>query len=278
MKVDFHLHTTASDGALSPAQLVALAASQGLEVIAITDHDSVEGIEEALEAARPYPGLTIIPGVEVSTDIPGDEVHILGYFVDHRSPNLQAALAQQRAYRLERAQKMVDKLAGLGLPISLERVLELAGRGSVGRPHIAQALLEKGYISSLSQAFNQYIGRNGPAYVEKEKITPAQVVSLVSQGGGLPALAHPADMLNLETQLVDLKAAGLAGLEAYYSGYSSQTSRRLEALAHRFGLLTSGGSDYHGLNQSQEGLPGSVAVPERAVRQLLAWKEKARRC
>ncbi len=273
MKADLHLHTTASDGKLSPSQLVSLAASLDLDVIAITDHDSVGGVDEALNASKSYPGLTVVPGLEINTDIPGDELHILGFFVDHKSPELQSALEMQRAGRVERGHEMVAKLAALGMPLEWERVLELSHGDSIGRPHIAQAMLEKGYITNLGQAFYQYIGRNGPAYVERERMAAAQAVALVARTGGLPALAHPAEAPNLDSLLMELKASGLGALEAYYTGYSIQKSQRLEALARRLGLLVCGGSDYHGLDESRESKPGSVFLPKKAVQSLLAWKD-----
>jgi predicted metal-dependent phosphoesterase TrpH len=176
VRVDLHLHTTASDGQLSPAEIVHLAAELGLSIIAITDHDSVEGVEPALAAADDFPGLLVIPGVELSTDIPGGEVHILGYFIDHRDQGLKRSLESLRNSRRERARKIVAKLAQLNIDVDWQRVLELAAGASVGRPHIAQAMMERGYISSLREAFSKYIGRNGPAYVEREKLTPPQAV------------------------------------------------------------------------------------------------------
>src|SRR3990172_548951 len=161
--VDLHLHTTASDGRLTPTQLVKMAAERGLRFIAITDHDSTEGVAEALAAARPYPSLTVIPGVEGSTDIPRGEIHILGYYVNYLDPELQAILEKLRDSRELRAKNMIAKLGELGIHIRWERIEELAGGGSVGRPHIAQAMLEAGYIASLQEAFIRYIGRTGPA-------------------------------------------------------------------------------------------------------------------
>jgi predicted metal-dependent phosphoesterase TrpH len=168
-RIDLHLHTTASDGALSPAGLVQEAMARGVEWLAVTDHDSTNGIDEALaEGARL--GVQVIPGIEMSTDIPGAEVHVLGYFLDYRDPSFQATLRQLREGRLDRAQKMVTKLAGMGVVIPWERVQEVAGPGSVGRPHIAQVMVEAGYVSSLVEAFANFLGRNAPAYVERYKL------------------------------------------------------------------------------------------------------------
>ena len=177
-EVDLHLHTTCSDGRLTPTQLVELVAARGIVVAAITDHDSTEGLPEALKAASRFPQLTIIPGVELSTDIPGNEIHVLGYFIRYEDAAFQETLRSFRDGRVDRAREMVDKLAALGLPVDWERVCELA-QGAVGRPHIAQAMVEKGYISYPQEAFTHYIGRNGPAYAERDKMTPAEAVEYI---------------------------------------------------------------------------------------------------
>ena len=170
-RVDLHLHTTASDGQFSPSELVAMALERDLLVIAITDHDTTEGVDEALEAARGTE-LEVIPGVEISCNVPHEEVHLLGYYFDHHHPALQGKLHAMRDARLRRAKGMVAKLTSLGLPLPWEMVAELASDGSVGRPHIAQSMLKMGYVASTGEAFDLYIGRNGPAYVERYKLSP----------------------------------------------------------------------------------------------------------
>jgi len=247
-----------------------MAAESGLEVIAIADHDSVEGIAPALKAAQEFPSLKIIPGVEVSTDVPHGEVHILGYFIDYLDPGLIGALERLRNSRRVRAQRMLVKLAGLGIHIEWERVQEIAGSGSIGRPHIAQVMLERGYVLSLKEAFIRYIGREGPAYVEREKMTPPQAVELIVKAKGLPVLAHPADINHLEELIPQLQKAGLVGIEAYYNGYPQKSMRYLASLAHKYGLIASGGSDYHGLEGTNETPLGGVAVPAECVEQLFA--------
>jgi predicted metal-dependent phosphoesterase TrpH len=270
MKVDLHLHTTASDGRLTPEEVVRLSEKRGLSVIAITDHDSVAGIEPALMAAKAFPSLRVIPGLEINTDIPNAEVHILGYFIDYRNRELKQALKRLRHSREARARKIVAKLGELGIDIELPRVLELAGGGSIGRPHIAQAILERGYISSFPDAFNKYIGRQGPAYVDRERLSPQDAAGLVTQAGGLPVLAHPANIDNLEELLVELKKSGLLGLEAYYDGYHQGIIDGLVHLATKHGLITSGGSDFHGLGGSSESPIGGVDVPFDCAKSLIA--------
>ncbi|HEY82142.1 MAG TPA: PHP domain-containing protein [Dehalococcoidia bacterium] len=269
-KVDLHVHSTASDGRLSPEEVVRKAAELGLAVIALADHDSVDGIIPALRAAREFPQLKLIPAVEVSTDVPSGEVHILGYFIDYTSVELAEALARFRNSRERRAQGMVAKLAKLGIHIEWQRVKELAGDGSIARPHIAQAMLEKGYISSIREAFDKYIARDGPAYVEREKLTPVQAVELIVQAEGLAVMAHPLTAPDPEAMIGELKSAGLVGLEAYYDGYTAEEINTLVGLAERHGLIATGGSDYHGLDESDETMMGGVEVPVASAEKLMA--------
>lgn len=269
-KVDLHVHTTASDGHLSPVEVVSLAAERGLSVIAIADHDTVGGITTALEAAEAFPGLRVIPAIELSTDVPRGEVHVLGYFIDYTDPEFRETLEGLRNSRVKRAQGMVAKLGKLGMQLDWERVRELAGTGSIGRPHIAQAMLEKGYITSFKEAFNLYIGREGPAYVIREKMTPAAAVELVLKANGLSVLAHPYTAGEPEELVRELKAAGLAGIEAYYGEYNSAEIDRLVGLADKYGLIATGGSDFHGLENASGTALGSAPVPPEAAERLLA--------
>ncbi|MCK4368320.1 MAG: PHP domain-containing protein, partial [Dehalococcoidales bacterium] len=240
-RVDLHIHSTASDGRLTPADIVQEAAGRGLTYIALTDHDTVDGIAPAQAAAQAFPQLKIIPGVEISTDIPQGEVHVLGYFIDYTDPELGAALDRFRNSRLRRAQGMVAKLENLGIHIDWQRVQEIAGASSIGRPHIAQAMLEKGYISSFKQAFTEYLSRDGPAYVEREKMTPVEAVELIAKARGLAVLAHPLTAGDPEALTTELKAAGLVGIEAHYDGYSAEEINRLVGLAQKHNLIATGG-------------------------------------
>jgi 3',5'-nucleoside bisphosphate phosphatase len=268
---DFHNHSTASDGKLTPTQIVDLAAQRGVLIFALTDHDSTEGIAEARQAAAKYPGFVLVPGVELSTDIEGDEVHVLGYFTFEQieNPELQAALAKFRAGRFERGQAMVDKLVAIGKPISWERVLEIAGEASVGRPHVAQALVEAGHVATIPEAFDLYIGRNGPAYAEREKMTPLEAVQTLRRYGAPAVMAHPSFTKSAEVILPELVQAGLAGMEVYYKNYDEETVANLAAMAHRLGILPLGGSDYHALNNPGEREPGDIPLPDRVARDFL---------
>lgn len=273
-KVDLHIHSTASDGKLSPADIVHKSAERGLTVIALADHDTVNGIAPALVAAKASPQLKVIPSIEISTDVPKGEVHVLGYFIDHTDHKLKTTLKRMRHSRRERAHGMVTKLGKLGIHIEWQRVQKIAGSGSIGRPHIAQAMLEKGYIASFREAFAKYISRDGPAYVEREKMTPQQAVGLILQTNGLPVLAHPLTINDLETMVIKLKVAGLVGIEAYYSGYTAEEINRLVSLANRHNLIVSGGSDYHGLDNATETMIGDVDVPMESAEQLIALAEQ----
>lgn len=268
-EVDLHLHTTASDGRLTPQELVKLAAGRGLRVIAITDHDTTDGVRPAQAAAARFADLRLIPGVELSVDIAEAEVHLLGYWVDLENREFQQLLAWSRDGRVNRARRILERLAELGLPVEWERVRELAGDGAVGRPHVAQAMVEKGYVADIREAFELYLGRGRPAYVERERLTPEQGIRSVLAVGGLPVLAHPADIAGLEDRLPGWVAAGLVGLEVYYAGYTPEVVARLRELADRYGLVATGGSDYHGFGTADEALPGSVEVPREVVDQLI---------
>lgn len=277
--IDLQCHTTASDGSLTPTELVALAARRGLRIISITDHDTTAGIDEALAAGLRY-GIEVIPGVEINTDVPQGEVHVLGYFVDWKDPTLQATLSRLRAGRVGRAQRMVEKLAALGMPISWERVKAIAGDGAIGRPHVAQALLEAGYVASTAEAFDRFIGRTGPAYVERTRMTPAEATRVIRAARGLPVLAHPviagaaeaiSEPLDLESLLDELTAAGLVGIEAYYPGYPPEVTQDLLGLALKYGLIATGGSDFHGPGIGHGEL-GEVDVPAEVVELLKQLK------
>ena len=269
-RADLHTHSNFSDGILTPTALVDLAVSRGVEVMALTDHDSIEGIPEAVQAASRHPGFTLIPGVEMSTDIPGAEVHVLGYFVDPNDALLQEELAELRNSRRERGRRMVEKLRDLGIDIRWERVQAIAGGAAVGRPHVAQALIEMGRISSLQEAFERYIGRSGPAYVERTKMTSVETVAFLHQRGALPVLAHPREMPELEGLLPTLKEAGLVGLEVYYQDYDEANMQRLLAIARSHDLIPTGGSDYHALGGEHERSPGDIPLPEEAIDAFMA--------
>ena len=282
-EVDLHLHTTFSDGTLTPTELVRLCAANGLRVISVSDHDSTEGLPEAREAAREFPQLELIPGIELSTDIPGAEVHLLGYFVDEQDVELQRTLKRFREGRVERGRAMVERLNEMGVSISWARVREIAGEASIGRPHIAQALVEGGYVKYSKDAFDQYIGRNGTAYVERVRVTPVEAVGILTANGALPVMAHPTyyddrsqegDYAGLRSLLAELTEAGLVGMEVHYKDYSPEQVARLAGIADEFGLIPCGGTDYHALGNPGEPEPGMSGPPMETVEALRRLKSE----
>lgn len=262
MTLDLHLHSTVSDGRLTPSELVRLAHAQGVTTMALSDHDSTDGVDAAIETGRQL-GVRVIPAIELSTDLPGVSIHVLGLFLDHHDAAFQHTLKGFRDARLERAEQMVDALTRLGAPITLERVFEIAGEGSVGRPHVAQALLEAGHIQSIDEAFDRFIGRNGPAYFEGFRLEPAEGIRLIHSVGGLASWAHPNELdgRNWQDFLPAVLAANVDGLEAYYSKeYPPEVQQQMLEACDTYGLVPTVGSDYHGMG-SMTALPGSVASP-----------------
>jgi predicted metal-dependent phosphoesterase TrpH len=267
--VDLHSHTTASDGSLRPRELVRKAVEHGVRVLAITDHDSTEGLAEALEEAGRHPGLEIVPGLEINCDVEGGEVHVLGYHVDYAADWFQEFLRQQRAERVARVHRIADRLAELGLPIDPEEVFALVKEGSPGRPHVAQVMVRRGYVKSVREAFDRYLHANGPANVPRKRLTPVDAVAVIRRAHGVPVLAHPG-LAGKDDMIPELIRAGLAGIEAYYAEHSAgQTAAYLE-LCRAHGLVATGGSDYHGPHTGRTNPPGTPNVPMTAVDGLRA--------
>jgi predicted metal-dependent phosphoesterase TrpH len=270
--IDLHTHSTASDGLLSPARLVALATERGLRVLALTDHDTTDGLAEA-QAAADAAGLRFIPGVELSTHVEAGEVHVLGYFIDPANSALRAALAQFREAREGRAATIVERLTAAGAPIQLERVLSFAS-GSIGRPHVARALVEAGHATSINDAFERGLVRGRPGYVERYRLTPADAVRLIRAAGGVPVLAHPHSADDLAQLLPELVAAGLAGIECYYGDYDDARKRSYLALAARYDLVPSGGTDFHGTGVAHRRPLGGTWLPPETPDLLAARQQQ----
>ena len=274
--IDLHTHSTASDGTLSPVALVKLAAQRGISVIAVTDHDTTAGIDEATRAAATL-GVTVIPAIEFSTDVPTGEVHLLGYGIDPLNAGLQEATAAFRATREERARRMLDLLRAIGIDVPAD-LLPTPGPGmSIGRPHVARALISMGVVDSVDEAFARYLMAGRPAYVPRFRLAPERAVHLVLEAGGLPVLAHPRSAEDLDDLLPRLLAVGLRGLEAFYGEYSNSERDALATMAAAHGLLATGGSDYHGPDGREGRDLASVALPEdawnamRAALRQTAW-------
>ncbi len=273
MYADLHLHSTASDGLLTPTELVTMAKSLGFSAVALTDHDTISGIAEAKTAGVAL-GIEVIAGIELSAiddrEYGEVEVHILGYLIDPEHKSLHEVLKLIIESRRDRAIKMVKKLNKLGILISLDNVREIAVGESLGRPHIARAMFEAGYISEIREAFSKdYIGRGGLAYVERFKISPREAIELINGAGGVAVLAHPgylSDGTSLgEEDIYDYCQAGLQGLEVFYSRHSQEQQCCYKKIAKKFNLLVTGGSDFHGGN---EVLLGSVKISFDNVKAL----------
>lgn len=267
MAIDLHTHSTASDGTLAPADVVRAARAAGLTALALSDHDSVEGVSEALAAGRTL-GLTVVPALELSAEHEsGLSAHILGYFVDHTDPELLAYLTELRGVRRYRARRMVDALRADGYDIDFDDVMARSDGGAVGRVHVAQALVAAGRVASIREAFETLIGEGRPYYVRKPVPEPAEVVATVRAAGGLAVLAHPA--VNGTAHLAEeLAGAGLEGLEALHGQHTSAEREEMTRLAERLGLVVTGGSDFHGENAGHTPL-GAGDVPESVLDALL---------
>ena len=244
MPADLHIHSTASDGTVAPASIVSMARDLGIWTIAVSDHDSVDGIPEALAAGSSL-GVTVIPAVELSAETDGRSVHILGYFIDHKDPGLLSHLQGLREIRLSRARELVRILGDGGYPISLDQVLARTSGGSVGRAHVARVLVEEGHVPSSGAAFDRLIGRGKPFYVEKPVASPSEVISTIRSAGGIAVLAHPT-VSNAEDLIEPLTVAGLQGIEALHAQHTASDRERLRTIADRLGLAVTGGSDFHG--------------------------------
>ena len=270
---DLHLHTRFSDGTDTPERVVELVKASGISAMAITDHDNTQAIAVAAASAARH-GIELLPGIEMSASARGLEVHVLGFLMDLEDEGLTRHLAVQTARRIERVHEMVSRLNRIGVNITADEVLQLAGEGTVGRPHVARVLLKHGYVSSLSEAFSRYIGCDNPGFVPGSPLPPAEVIRVIRGARGVPVLAHPV-YLRCDELIDELVRDGLAGLEVYHSGHTPELVRRYAALAQRLGLLKTGGSDYHG--DAKEGSPvGAVAVPYAFVEALKAWKARQR--
>lgn len=284
MSIDLHTHTTASDGSLTPAQLVRYASQKGVTVIAITDHDTIDGNAEAMAEGK-REGVTVVPGVEISVDYSPGSMHMLGFFIDFNNNALGGKLKQLQDSRADRNPRIIEKLNQLGIHITYQEVIDISGGGQVGRPHIAQVLLQKGYTRSIQEAFDRYLGKGAPAYFDKFRLEPARAIEMIAEAGGVPVLAHPFTLNcshaeELERLVKNLIPLGLAGIEVYYSEHAPHQISVYESIAKRHHLLMTGGSDFHGVNV--EGIDlgkgrGGLNIPFELYERLKTYWEDHRR-
>lgn len=264
--VDLHSHTTASDGSLPPRELVRKAAQQGVRVLAITDHDSTDGLAEAIDEAAKHPPLQIVPGLEINCDVPAGpggaaaEIHVLGYCVEWEAAWFQDFLREQREERRQRVYRIAERLAELGMPIEPDEVFALVKEGSAGRPHVAQVMVKRGYVKTVREAFDRYLHAGGPANVLRRRLTPADAVEIIRRARGVPVLAHPG-LAGRDDMIHELVQAGLMGIETYYPEHSASQTARYHEMCKTLGLVATGGSDYHGPQIGKAHAPGTPAIP-----------------
>jgi predicted metal-dependent phosphoesterase TrpH len=279
--IDLHTHSNASDGTFAPAEVVRLAKEGGLKALALTDHDTVAGLAEA-EAAGPKYGVEVIPGVEISARFPGGSMHVLGLGLEYGDGQLSERLAVLQQARADRNPQIIAKLNALGVKITLEQVARISGQGQMGRPHIARALMESGYVHSIQEAFDLYLRNDGKAYVPKFRFPPAEAIAMIRDVRGVPVLAHPFTLnlgsaYALKNTLLELKALGLAGLECIYSEHTPEQEALYLKLAGELGLLVTGGSDFHGDNKPEITLghmPGQERLTYERLEALKAWRRR----
>lgn len=266
MAVDLHMHTTVSDGVLSPEELVERAVAAGLSAIAVTDHDAVDAVAPARAAAPP--GLEVIAGAELSCRIDGREAHVLAYGVDPDDPDLRESLARFAAQRADRARAMVERLRDKGIEIDFADVEAASGSGTIARPHVARALVERGQVASIDEAFARFLGRGRPAFVDKPRLDPREACALIRAAGGVAGLAHPGTFRR-DDLIPALVEAGLEALETRHTEHSAAATRHYEAMARSLDLLPTGGSDFHGTKGHRSRL-GAPEVPDAWAEALVA--------
>jgi 3',5'-nucleoside bisphosphate phosphatase len=280
MSVDLHLHSFISDGSESPKRIVELAVAAGMSAIALTDHDILDGIPEARRSADTH-GLLFIPGTELSVDWNGAAMHMLVYFLEPHSGPLQDRLVAVREGRATRNLRIITALQSHGIDITFDEVAAVAGDGSMGRPHFARVLIDKGVVTSMPEAFDNWLATGRPGYVSRERLEAFEAVELARQSGAVPVIAHP-HTLGLGADeyadaFVDLADAGLGGIEAYYTEYSQDLREHLAGICNRLGIAATGGSDFHGTYKPDIrvgiGL-GDLSVPEKAIQQLVAQTDR----
>ncbi|MFQ5898072.1 MAG: PHP domain-containing protein [Candidatus Methylomirabilia bacterium] len=274
--VDLHSHTTASDGSLPPRELVREAVKRGVRVLAITDHDSTDGLAEALDEAATHPPLIMVPGIEINCDVEGGEVHILGYLLDYQAEWFQAFCREQREERSRRIYRIANRLAELRMPIDPEEVFALVREGSPGRPHIAQVMVNRGYVKSIREAFDNYLRAGGLANVPRKRLLPAEAVAVIRKAHGVPVVAHPG-LAGKDEMIPELVEAGLMGIECYYAEHSAAQTRTYAQMCKDLALVQTGGSDYHGPHIGRTNPLGTPHVPLSAYEGLLAKAAEARR-
>ncbi|KAF0134669.1 MAG: PHP domain-containing protein [Candidatus Saganbacteria bacterium] len=267
MPADLHIHSNFSDGIDTPEEIVGLAKKAGLNTIALTDHDVVDGIERAQKAGEIAGIIEVIPGIEFTCEMPNAEVHILGYFIDYKNSKLKTVLKTIQDDRVKRIGRICEKLNGLGINLKPEEVLAISGSGVPGRPHVARALIKKGIVSNFKEAFIRFLDNKAPAFVGHYRLTPVEAIKLIIEIGGIAVFAHPA-VSNCDDLIPDFIKDGLRGIEVYYGGHNYLQTKKYLALAKKYGLLVTGGSDFHGTNSGREVKLGDTYLKDEYLKEL----------
>lgn len=265
MPADLHIHSTASDGRWTPGEIVQQAQAIGLRAISLTDHDTVDGIEPAWQAAGSGDP-EIVPGIELNTDLAGWEIHILGYYFDLNSKCLADTLASLRGARENRALMIIARLEKLGIRINYDHLQRVTGKATVGRPHIARVMCEEGYVSSVAEAFERYLGHGKPAYIGHHKLDPFMAIEAILKAGGVPVLAHPG-LARKDDLIPEFVSNGLQGIEVFYPFHTPEDTARYQQICQTYGLIMTGGTDCHGPGYRYPAI-GTVAVPDQVVEEL----------
>ncbi|RBP36841.1 PHP domain-containing protein [Garciella nitratireducens] len=267
--IDLHIHTTASDGIFTPKEIIHWAYKKNLKAIAITDHDTIDGLEEALEEGKKY-NIEVIPGIEISTNYNNLEIHILGYYIDYEDLSLHKWLSQIRISRYIRAKKIIEKLNNLGFKITMDEIINIVGTGTIGRPHIAKALINHNYVKDKKEAFEKYLGKGKPAFVERYKITPIEAIKNILHHKGVPVLAHPGlinnnDFIFIIEYLIN---NGLQGLEVFHPKHNYDVEKKYYNIAKKYNLLITGGTDCHGDLINGKPILGNLNINEKYLKPL----------
>ncbi len=272
--IDLHMHTVFSDGASEPEALIQAILEQGVQAIAVTDHDNMDSLERVQQAAAGT-GLEVIPGIEINTAWKGQEVHILGYFIDPEDSALQEVMDKHRHARVEQMHALANKLQAAGIRITLDDIRAFSSSdGTLGRPHVARALVEKGVVKTISEAFNKYLNSKAPTYVRRNTVTPHEAVEAIYESGGIPVIAHPGDMIGIENLTEDLMNYGLRGLEAYHRSHSPALIEFHSTLAEHYGLIVTGGTDFHGTPDAYAKALSHVHMPAFVYEELKKERQR----
>ncbi|MAX11109.1 MAG: phosphoesterase [Chloroflexi bacterium] len=266
---DFHSHTNHSDGVLSPSKLINLAINNQVAYLAITDHDTIDGIKEARNISKNNDNITIITGIELSVDLLGEDVHILGIGIDEYNEGLIGELKKLKEARDSRAKEIIHMLSKKEIHLEMPKIKKKAGKATIGRPHIAQEMISKKYVSSIQEAFDSFLSKPYITKIKRHKLSSKKAIEMIQQAGGLSFLAHPTYLKQLNKIIEILSKDGLFGIEAYYKNYDTKTIKQMLEIANKYNLYPIGGSDYHGIHGNKEKLPGKIPLPDKIAIELI---------